>query len=221
MEVNVYGQDGVEAGRTVTLEPSVFEIEPNDHAIWLDVRRIQASGRQGTHKTKERGEVTGSTRKLYRQKGTGYARAGSIKSPIRKSGGRTFGPRPRNYNMKVNRKTQLLARRSALTYKAREEAILVVDSLPFEEPSTRVMTAFIEVFDLLGSRVLLLTNGNNPAAYWSSRNLDKVSVRAATNASTLDLLGAKVIVVQEDALNALTQQLRKPTSTEQPKAQTS
>jgi len=218
MEVNVYGQDGVEVGRTITLEPSVFGIEPNDHAIWLDVRRIQANDRQGTHKTKERGDVKGSTRKLYRQKGTGYARAGSIKSPIRRSGGRTFGPKPRRYAMKVNRKTQMLARRSALSHKALEETVRVVEDVSFDRPSTRDMMEFVEAMELSGIRILLLTDGNNTDAYWSSRNMAKVTVREATTASTLDLLGAQVIVVQENALKALTEQLGTPAEADQPEA---
>ena len=131
MKVKVYQQDGNETGKSVTLDKSVFETDPNDHAIWLDVRRIQASSHQGTHKTKERGEVTGSMRKLYRQKGTGFARAGTAKSPLRRSGGRTFGPRPHDHDIKVNRKTQQVARRSALSYKAKELAIRVVEDFSY------------------------------------------------------------------------------------------
>ncbi len=207
MELKVYRQDGSEAGTTVTLDPSVFDIEPNDHAIWLDVRRIQANARQGTHKVKERSENSHSTRKLYRQKGTGYARAGDAKSPIRRSGGTIFGPRPRSYGFKVNRKTQHLARRSALTYKAREEAIRVIEDLSLETPSTRQVRDLLSALALDGRRVLILTAGHQAALYRSGRNVPKVSVREARNASTLDLLGADVIVMQQGALEVLTEQL--------------
>ncbi len=207
MELKVYRQDGSETGATVALDASVFDVEPNDHAIWLDVRRIQANARQGTHKSKERSETAGSTRKLYRQKGTGHARAGDAKSPLRRSGGTFFGPRPRSYGFKVNRKTQRLARRSALTYKAREEAIRVVEDFSLDAPSARQVSALIAAFDLEGRSVLLLTDGLHDALYKSARNVPKVSVREARNASTLDVLGAQVILVQEGALSTLSEQL--------------
>jgi len=203
MEVKIYRQDGSETGETVQLEASVFGIAPNDHAIWLDVRRIQANGRQGTHKTKDRGEVAGSTRKLYRQKGTGSARAGSAKSPIRRSGGTIFGPRPRNYNLKVNRKTQRLARRSALAYKAQAEGIRVVEDFRLETPSTRGITAFLAAQSLADKKVLLLTAGLNVDIYKSSRNVPKLMVRNAADASTLDLLNAQVVVFLAGALGTL------------------
>ncbi|WP_456428672.1 50S ribosomal protein L4 [Rhodocaloribacter sp.] len=207
MELKVYRQDGSETGATVALDASVFDVEPNDHAIWLDVRRIQANARQGTHKSKERSETAGSTRKLYRQKGTGHARAGDAKSPLRRSGGTFFGPRPRSYGFKVNRKTQRLARRSALTYKAREEAIRVVENFSMDAPSAKQVSALIAAFDLEGRSVLILTDGLHDALYKSARNVPKVSVREARNASTLDVLGAQVILVQEGALSTLSEQL--------------
>jgi large subunit ribosomal protein L4 len=209
MEVTILKHDGTEAGRTAQLSEAVFGIEPNDHAIWLDVRRIQAAARQGTHKTKERGEVAGSTRKLYRQKGTGHARAGSAKSPIRKSGGRIFGPRPRNYDLKVNRKTQRLARRSALTYKAQGEAIRLVESLGVEAISTKSVSAMLAAHGATGRKALILTDGLDRALYRSARNLPKVKVMPATDASTVDLLDAQVILLQEGALDSLTAQLTK------------
>lgn len=207
MEVKVYGQDGVDAGRTVALDPTVFDIEPNDHAVWLDVRRVQASARQGTHKAKERGEVAGSTRKLYRQKGTGYARAGSAKSPTRRSGGTIFGPRPRKYKLKINKKTRRLARRSALTYKAREEAVRVIEDFSFDAPSTRRLVTLLESLELSGRKVLLLTKEYAPVLYRSSHNVAKVKVFDAASASTVDLLDAQVILLQEGALEVLSQQL--------------
>ncbi len=207
MELKVYRQDGSETGETVTLDASVFDVEPNDHAIWLDVRRIQANARQGTHKSKERSETAGSTRKLYRQKGTGHARAGDAKSPLRRSGGTFFGPRPRSYGFKVNRKTQRLARRSALTYKAREEAIRVVENFTLDAPSAKQVSALIAAFDLEGRSVLILTDGLQEALYKSGRNVPKVTVREARNASTLDVLGAQVILMQAGALSTLSEQL--------------
>ena len=207
MKLKVYSRDGKESRRSVTLEPAVFGIEPHDHAIWLDVRRIQANGRQGTHKTKERSETAGSTRKLYRQKGTGHARAGSAKSPIRRSGGRTFGPRPRTYGLKINRKTQRLARRSALTYKVRENAIRVVEDFSLEAPSTRELRAVVEGHDLSEAKVLLLTNGLQSAIVSSAANLPKVTVREAAGASTFDVLNADVVLIQEGALEEMTRLL--------------
>lgn len=207
MELQVYTIDGSEAGRSVSLDESIFGIEPNDHVLWLEVRRIQANGRQGTHKTKERGEVAGSTRKLYRQKGTGMSRAGSAKSPIRKTGGRTFGPRPRSYNMNINKKTRQLARRSALSYKAQGDFLRVVADSEFDTPSTRQLIGMVENMDLAGQKVLFLTAGHNPALYRSSRNVAKLHVQEARNVSTFDLLNAKVVVLQEGALDVLNETL--------------
>lgn len=203
MEANVYQADGSETGRSVTLDPTVFDIEPSDHAIWLDVRAIQAAARQGTHKAKERAETAGSTRKLYRQKGTGNARAGSAKSPIRKSGGTTFGPRPRDYTLRINRKTKRLARRSALTYKAREEALRVVEGLALEVPSTRRIAELLRALELEHRKVLLLTSDLNETVYKSGRNIPKLTVRNAAAVSTLDVLEAQAVIVQDGALEAL------------------
>ena len=207
MDVKVYTSDGADTKRTVTLDDAVFGIEPNDHAIWLDVRRIQAAARQGTHKAKERGEVRGSTRKLYRQKGTGHARAGDAKSPIRRSGGTIFGPRPRNYGFKVNKKTSQLARRSALAYKSREDALRIVENLSIDGASTKAIVALIAALDLANAKVLILTNDHSPEVYRSSQNLRKVTVRQAGQASTLDLLSAQVVLLEEGALDSLTGQL--------------
>ena len=207
MEVKIYNANGNATRRKATLDPSIFEVEPNDHVIWLDVRRIQNNARQGTHKTKERSEVRGSTRKLYRQKGTGFARAGDAKSPIRRSGGTTFGPRPRNYRFKVNKKTSQVARRSALSYKAKAEAFVVVDELKFDDVSTKELVALIAGLDLTEKKVLLLTNGYRPNVFYSSRNLPKIKVKEVARVSTLDILGADVVVLEEGALETLTEQL--------------
>ncbi len=207
MEVKVFSSDGSATQRTVTLDASVFDVEPNDHVVWLDVRRIQANGRQGTHKAKERNEVRGSTRKLYRQKGTGFSRAGDAKSPIRRSGGTTFGPRPRNYGFKVNKKTTRLARRSAFSYKAKEDAFRVVDDLAFDAVSTKSLIALIAGLDLVDRKVLLLTSAHRPNVYQSSRNLSKVTVKEARQVSTLDILKADVVVLEENAVETLSELL--------------
>ena len=210
MKLSVYTRAGAEAGRQVDLDDAVFGIEPNDHAIWLDVRSIQANKRQGTHKTKERGEVAKSRRKLYRQKGTGNARAGDAKSPLRKGGGTIFGPRPHEYTVRVNRKTKQLARRSALAYKLNDQALRVVEDLDLAAPKTR------EIADLLAAngvsgKTLVLSNGRDDTLYRSARNIPGVSVIAADQASTLDLVGAKTILLQEGAVEALTEALRPAT----------
>ncbi|MDX1430248.1 MAG: 50S ribosomal protein L4 [Rhodothermales bacterium] len=207
MKVKVFGKDGKESKRSVTLEPAVFGVEPNDHAIWLDVRRIQANARQGTHKTKERNETAGSTRKLYRQKGTGHARAGDAKSPIRRSGGRTFGPRPRSYGLKVNKKTQRLARSSALAYKVQGEALRVVEDFGLEKPSAGELVSLLTAHDLAASKVLILTAGVRSALAQSAGNLKKVVVREATGVSTFDILNADVVLMQEGAVEDLTRVL--------------
>ena len=209
MEANVYQADGSEAGRSVSLDPAVFDVTPSDHAIWLDVRAIQAAARQGTHKAKERAETAGSTRKLYRQKGTGNARAGSAKSPIRKSGGTIFGPRPRDYTLRINRKTKRLARRSALTYKAREDALRVIEGLALDVPSTRRIAELLRALELEHHKVLLLTSGPDETLYKSGRNIPKLTVRDAADVSTLDVLSAQAVIMQDGALAVLSALLGK------------
>jgi large subunit ribosomal protein L4 len=210
MKLTVYNRDGAEAGREVELDDAIFGIEPNDHVIWLDVRAIQAHGRQGTHKTKERSEVAKSTRKLYRQKGTGNARAGDAKSPIRKGGGTIFGPRPHEYNLRVNRKTKQLARRSALAHKIQGDAFRVVEDLTLDAPKTREVAGMLKSNGASG-KTLVLTNGRDDVFFRSARNLPGVSVLAADQASTLDLMGAKMVLLQEGAVEALTDALRPAT----------
>lgn len=207
MKLTVYTRTGAEAGREIDLDDAVFGIEPNDHAIWLDVRAIQAHMRQGTHKTKERSEVARSTRKLYRQKGTGNARVGDAKSPTRKGGGTIFGPRPHEYNLRVNRKTKQLARRSAIAHKINAGTFRVLENLTLDAPKTREVAQVIKGHDLKG-RILVLTNGLDDVLYRSARNVPGVEVRDAAQASTLDLMGAKTILLQEGAIDALTNALR-------------
>lgn len=203
MKLKIHKQDGSATKKNVDLNEAIFGVEPNDHAIWLDVRRIQANARQGTHKAKERGEVAGSTRKLYRQKGTGNSRAGSAKSPIRKSGGTMFGPRPRTYGFKVNKKTQRLARRSALTYKAQGDAVRVVEDFLFDTPSSKSLQAMLSALELGDRRVLVLTNEAAPTVVRSGTNLSKVMVRVASEVSTLDVVAADVVLFQASALASI------------------
>jgi large subunit ribosomal protein L4 len=203
MKTKVLRPDGSETGRSAELDETIFGIDPNDHAIWLDVRRIQAHARQGTHKSKERSETAGSTRKLYRQKGTGHARAGDAKSPLRRSGGTFFGPKPHEYRLKVNKKTRRLARRSAFAHKAQAEALRVVENFEFEKPNTARMRDMLKAFEVEGRSVLVLTGANAPALYQSSRNLLKVRVRTVGTASTADVLRAQVVILQEGALPEL------------------
>ncbi len=208
MEVIVLRRDGTETDRVITLDPEVFDIEPNDHVIWLDVKAIQANARQGTHKTKERGEVRGGGRKPWPQKGTGRARHGSIRSPLWVGGGRTFGPRPRKYTQRVNRKTKILARKSVLTHKAHEGAIRVVEDFTLERPRTREMADMLQALELSGKKVLLLTASPDRTLYLSGRNLPKFHVLDAPSASTLDLLNAQVLLFQESALEQITRLLK-------------
>jgi large subunit ribosomal protein L4 len=203
MDVEILQEDGIGSGRNATLDPSVFGIEPNDHVIWLDVRRIQAAKRQGTSKTKQRSEVRGSGRKLYRQKGTGNARVGDAQSPIRRGGGRAHGPRPRQYNLNLNKKTKRLARRSALSYKAQDEAVRVVEDFSMDAPSTRQLRELLNLLEVADRKVLLVTTENEQEIYLSSRNIPKVSVQEVNSLNTIDVLDAEVIVIQEGALTHL------------------
>lgn len=207
MDVEILQEDGIGSGRTVTLDPSVFGLEPNDHVIWLDVRRIQAAQRQGTSKTKERSEVRASGRKLYRQKGTGNARAGDAKSPIRRGGGRAHGARPRNYALNLNKKTRRLARRSALSYKAQDEAVRVIEDFSMDAPSTRQLRDLLGLLELIDRKVLLVTADLEREIYLSSRNMQTLDVQEARSLNTLDVLNADVVLFQEGALDYVTELL--------------
>lgn len=204
MDVDVYQDDGVEAGRTATLDPSIFEIEPNNHVIWLDVKRIQAHERQGTNKTKERSEVRGSTRKLYRQKGTGNARVGDAKSPIRRGGGRAHGADPRSYDHDLNRKEKRLARRSALAYKAENDAVRIVEDFSMDRPSTRELTDLLDLLGLDDQKVLIATAEVETEIYQSAKNLSNVNVREVQSVNTVDILDADAVLFQEGALEWIT-----------------
>lgn len=208
MELNVLSINGTETGRTVTLNEQIFGIEPNDHAIYLDVKQILANKRQGTHSSKERGEVSGSTRKLKKQKGTGTARAGSVKSPVFRGGGRVFGPRPRNYDFKLNKKVKALARKSALTYKALEEAILVIEDFSFESPKTREMVQISNNLKINDKKSLFVLPEENKNIYLSSRNLQGVSVVTASELTTYQILNSKALVILEGSVAKIEEVLK-------------
>lgn len=202
MEIEVLNKMGEPTGRKVELAADIFGIEPNDHAIYLDVKRYQAALRQGTHKSKERAEITGSTKKLKRQKGTGTARAGSIKSPLFKGGGRVFGPRPRAYDIKVNKKVRALARWSALSYKAKEKAIFVVEDFEFEGPKTKQYVEFLKGMELSGKKLLHLRADDCDNVWLASRNIPKTMVQKAGNVSTYEILNHPVLVLSEGIVNS-------------------
>ncbi len=203
MEIKVLNKAGQETGRTVTLDEQIFGIEPNDHAIYLDVKQILANKRQGTHSSKERGDITGSTKKLKKQKGTGTARCGGVKSPVFRGGGRVFGPRPRNYDFKLNKKVKALARKSALTYKALEEAILVVEDFSFETPKTREMVQISNNLKINDKKSLFVLPEENKNIYLSSRNLQAVSIITASELNTYQILNAKKVVVLESSVSKI------------------
>lgn len=203
MDINVLDIKGQETGRKVTLSESVFGIEPNDHVIYLDVKQYMADQRQGTHKSKERSEVSGSTRKLGRQKGGGCARRGDINSPVLVGGGRVFGPKPRDYRFKLNKKVKNLARRSALSYKAQEQAILVVENFNFEAPKTKDFVNIAKNLKVDGKKLLLLLPEANKNVFLSARNLQKAHVMVAKDVNTYKILDADVLIVTENSLKAV------------------
>jgi len=203
MEIKVINKAGQETGRTVSLDEQIFGIEPNDHAIYLDVKQILANKRQGTHSAKERAEVSGSTRKLKKQKGTGTARAGSVKSPVFRGGGRVFGPRPRSYDFKLNKKVKALARKSALSYKALEEAILVVEDFSFETPKTREMVQISNNLKINDKKSLFVLPEENKNIYLSSRNLQALSIITASELNTYQILNAKKVIVLESSVSKI------------------
>lgn len=209
MKVDVYGIDGKATGRKVDLPDEIFGAEPNEHAVYLDVKAIQANGRQGTHKAKEKGEITASTKKIKRQKGTGTARAGSLKSPIFKGGGRVFGPRPRNYSLKLNKKVKRLARISALSGKVASGQLKVVEDFTFDNPKTK---EYIKVLQNLGAdanKSLLVLPEFDKNLLLSSRNLKESAVRLAGNLSTLDILKAKDLLICEGSVDKIKETLLK------------
>ncbi len=203
MELAVLNAQGQETGRKVVLSDAVFGVEANDHAIYLDVKQYLADQRQGTHKSKQRNEVAGSTRKLKRQKGTGGARCGSIKSPLFPGGGRIFGPVPRDYSFKLNKKLKRLARRSALTYKAQANAITVVENLALEAPKTKAVVAMAEALKVADKKVLVVLPETNVNLQLSCRNLPYVKTILASSLNTYEVMNASALVMVEGAENVL------------------
>ncbi|MCK5663973.1 MAG: 50S ribosomal protein L4 [Thiotrichaceae bacterium] len=205
MKLPVYKTSGEESGRSVELRDDIYGVEPNDHAIYLDVKQFLANNRQGTHKTKERAEITGSTRKIKRQKGTGTARAGSIKSPIFRGGGRVFGPRVRDYHFKLNKKVKVLARKSALSYKAKDGAIIVIEDFNFDEVKTKNMVSLKQSLNIIEKKVLFVLNQPNNNVYLSSRNLQGVKIVTASELSTYDIMNASKVTFVESSVEAIEQ----------------
>ena len=205
MELSVYNIQGQDTGKKVALNSAVFGVEPNDHAIYLDVKQFLANQRQGTHKSKERSEVSGSTRKLHKQKGTGGARIGDINSPVLVGGGRVFGPKPRDYRFKLNKKVKALARKSALTYKAQENAIVVVEDFSFEAPKTKEFVALTKKLQVADKKIVLVLSDQNKNVYLSARNLTNARVITLSDLNTYRVLDNKALVLTESALEAINQ----------------
>ena len=209
MEINVLDINGQETGRKVTLNESIFGIEPNDHVLYLDVKQYLANQRQGTHKAKERSEHAGSTRKLGRQKGGGGARHGDINSPLLRGGGRVFGPRPRDYRFKLNKKVKVLARKSALSYKAQENAIIVVEDFNFEAPKTKDFIKVAKNLKVEGKKLLMVLPEANKNVYLSTRNLQHSEIALAAQLNSYKVLNADVMVITENSLKAIEAVLNK------------
>ena len=207
MELTVYKTSGEETAKKVVLEDTVFGVEPNDHAIYLDVKQYLANARQGTHKSKQRNEVAGSTRKLKRQKGTGGARSGSILSPLFPGGGRVFGPVPRDYSFKLNKKLKRLASRSALSYKMKDEAIKVVEDFAIEAPRTKTIVAMMNGLKVSDKKILVVLPESNRNILLSARNLQNVKVIPAANLNTYDVMNASSVLIAEGAVNVINEML--------------
>jgi len=203
MKLAVYKTSGEVTGRTVELRDDVFGISPNDHAIYLDVKQFMANKRQGTHKSKERNEIRGSSKKIKKQKGTGGARAGNIKSPLFRGGGRVFGPVPRDYSFKLNKKVKILARKSALTYKAQGSQIVVVEDFQMDVPKTRTMVEIKQNLSSENKKMLLVLNQPNKNIYLSSRNLQGIKVIMVSDLNTYDILNASSVAFLESSIEAL------------------
>jgi len=208
MRVKIIDIQGNETGKTVTLNKTVFEVEPNDHAIYLDVKQYLANQRQGTHKSKERSDITGSRRKIKKQKGSGTARAGDIKNPLFRGGGRVFGPQPRDYSFKLNKKLKRLARVSALSYKAKEKAISILDEITLETPKTKTYVEMIKNLKLDDKKTLFVVNEQNNNLYLSSRNLRGTKVVTVSRLNTYDIVGCQQIVFDNAAVAEVVKNLK-------------
>ncbi len=203
MKLEVYKQDGTKSGETIELSKEIFEIEPNDHVLYLAVKAFLANQRQGTHKSKERSEVRGGGKKPWKQKGRGGARAGTSRSPIWVGGGTIFGPKPHSYRQKLNKKVLSLARKSALSYKAKSNQIMIVEDFNFDGPKTKEFVSLLSALKVRGKRTLLLTNGTLENVYKSGRNVTKVNILEANKASAYDLLNNQVLLLQKSAVSLL------------------
>lgn len=207
MKLTILDESGKDTGKKANLSDNVFALEPNEHAVWLDIRSVRANQRQGTHDTKVRSEVAGGGKKPFRQKGTGRARQGTIRAPHHVGGGRVFGPHPRDYSVQVNKKVKTLARRSALSSKAKSSDIIVVEDFTFDNPETKRIKSFIEHLNLTSSSVLILTAQNDTNMYLSARNVYKTEVRDSVTFSTYDLVRADKVVIQEGAVKKINEVL--------------
>lgn len=209
MELSIYNTKGEDTGKKAILADEVFGITPNQHVVYLDVKQYLANQRQGTHKSKERAEIAHSTRKIKRQKGTGTARAGSIKSPVFIGGGRVFGPRPRDYSFKINKKVKLLARKSVLSAKAQSNSISVVEDFSFDAPKTKQYLALMSALSLAGKKTLLILPTENKNVYLSGRNVPKTAIRIADEVNAYDMMNAEVLLISESAISKLENLLNK------------
>lgn len=203
MELSVLNKKGETTGRTVILNDEIFGIEPNDHAIYLDIKQYMANKRQGTHKSKERSEISGSTRKLIRQKGSGGARRGDINSPLLVGGGRVFGPKPRDYSFKLNKKVKSLARKSALSYKAQANEITVIEDFTMDAPKTKEFVTFVKDLNLNGKKVLLVLAEGNKAVYLSARNIQSAEIITASDLNTYKVLDTNNLLLTESSISII------------------
>lgn len=203
MELAVYNKSGKATSKKISLSKEIYAIEPNDHAIYMDVKLYLANQRQGTHKAKERAEITGSTRKIKKQKGTGTARAGSIKNPLFKGGGRVFGPRPRNYSFSLNKKLRKLARKSALTYKAQEKEITILEDLKFDSPKTKDFLGLMQNLKMTEGKTLFVISEADKNVYMSARNIQAARIMPANQLTTYDILKANKLVIAEGAVEKI------------------
>ena len=203
MEIKVLNKEGKATAKKVSLSKEIFAIEPNDHAIYLDVKQYLANQRQGTHQSRERADIAGSTRKIKKQKGTGTARAGSIKNPLFRGGGRVFGPRPKSYSFKLNKKLKVLARKSALTYKAKEESILILEDLSFKTPKTKDFVSVLKNLKIDGDKSLFVTSEKDQNTFLSSRNVKNAKVITADKLNTYDILYSHKLIISENAFDQI------------------
>lgn len=214
MKLDIYNIDGKASGKKIDLPKDIFGIEPNDHAIYLSVKAFLANQRQGTHKTKERGEVRGGGKKPWKQKGRGGARAGTTRSPLWSGGGRIFGPRPRDYRQDLPKKVKRLARKSAYSYKLKDEQVMVVDDFNFEQSKTKEFVEMLKALNVSGKKVLLLTNGKMETVYKSGRNIPKVKILEADKASAYDILNNQVLIMQKSAVDVIAKSFGNNTAVE-------